>query len=443
MPATDLKAPKTQAELEEYMNEPESFMAMIGKQIAEGVEKRLDDQASRIRDEAEAGTKAALEGHAKRPVPEGIANPTNGEGMTHAWSLDDLPTSKLATRRAAKKLDGSFDVFGEFLTAINPEVQKLHGVHEHLFKVLGESSGDAGGFLVPDAYSSELFRLDLEASVVRPRARIVPMASLTQRWPAIRDTTHATNVFGGVIAQWLAEGGSVTASDPTFSQITLTAKKLTGYTTAGNELLADSAIALEALITDLFGTALPYFEDDAFINGVGGGQPDGLLNADALITVAKETGQAATTLVKRNLDKMFSRMLPSSASRAVWIAHSDTIPELLNLSQEVGTGGNAVMVMNIADAPAFVIYGRPVIFTEKCQTLGTAGDIFFVDLSYYLIGDRQALEMAASPHVRFTNDETVYRFIQRVDGRPWLDSDLTPRNGTTTISPFVHLATRS
>ena len=195
----------------------------------------------------------------------------------------------------------------------------------------------------------------------------------------------------------------------------------------------------EALLLRLFPSALAYFEDDAFINGVGGGQPVGILKADALVTVAKETGQASGTIVTENIDKMYSRMLPSSRGRAVWLAHPDTLPQIVSMTRSVGTGGSAVMMNNMAGAAPASIYGRPLILTEKCQTLGTAG----VDFGYYVIGDRQSLSMAASPHVRFQNDETVWRFTQRVDGRPWLESALTPRNGSNTLSPFVNLATRS
>ena len=193
----------------------------------------------------------------------------------------------------------------------------------------------------------------------------------------------------------------------------------------------------------LFPQALAYFEDDAFINGIGSGQPLGLLNADALVTVSKETGQAATTITAENIDKMYSRMLPASRSRAVWIAHPDTLPQIVSLSRSVGTGGAPVMMSSMAGSAPASIYGRPLILSEKCQTLGTAGDVYFADLSYYVVGDRQSLSMASSPHVRFQNDETVWRFTQRVDGRPWLESALTPRNGSNTISPFINLATRS
>jgi HK97 family phage major capsid protein len=89
------------------------------------------------------------------------------------------------------------------------------------------------------------------------------------------------------------------------------------------------------------------------------------------------------------------------------------------------------------------ILGRPVIFTEKVPALSTTGDINFVDLSYYLIGDRQAVAVAASDQFAFQNDQTAYRIIERVDGRPWLQSALTPHNNSSnTLSAFVQLATR-
>ena len=232
-------------------------------------------------------------------------------------------------------------------------------------------------------------------------------------------------------------------TQPTFGQLLLTARKLTGYTVASNELLADSAISLEALIMTLFSEALAYFEDDAFLTGTGAGQPLGVLNASALVSVAKETGQAATTIVYENLVKMFSRALPQSMGRGIWYAHPDIFPQLAQLSLSVGTGGSAVWISNIVGGPPATIFGRPVIFTEKAETLGTAGDIVFADLGFYLIGDRQSLMMASSPHVNFSTDEMVWRFVQRVDGRPWLSAALTPRNGTNTLSPFVNLATRS
>jgi hypothetical protein len=45
----------------------------------------------------------------------------------------------------------------------------------------------------------------------------------------------------------------------------------------------------------------------------------------------------------------------------------------------------------------------------------------------------------SSEHFKFQNDQTAYRIIQRVDGRPWLQSAITPKNNGATLSPFVSL----
>jgi HK97 family phage major capsid protein len=89
------------------------------------------------------------------------------------------------------------------------------------------------------------------------------------------------------------------------------------------------------------------------------------------------------------------------------------------------------------------LFGRPVFLTEKMAALGSAGDIGFFDLSYYIIGDRQTLTIDASTHVYFTYNKTAWRFVIRVDGQPWLNSPITPKNGTATLSPFAILSSTS
>jgi len=54
------------------------------------------------------------------------------------------------------------------------------------------------------------------------------------------------------------------------------------------------------------------------------------------------------------------------------------------------------------------------------------------------------MQMARSEHVKFLFDQTAFRIIERVDGRPWLNTPITPVNGGPTLSAFVELnATRT
>lgn len=299
-----------------------------------------------------------------------------------------------------------------------------------------------GGFLIPETLRSQLLAVSLEKSIVRQRAMVVPMETLRVPFPTLDSTSNASSVYGGVVCYWTEEGAGLTESQAAFGRAVLEAKKLTAYAKVPNELFTDSILSLQAFIGRAFPEAISFYEDVAFISGSGAGEPLGYLNAPAMVSVAKESGQSAATIVWENIVKAYARMLPTSLGSAVWIANIDTFPELATMALSVGTGGGPIWMNNGVQGPPMTILGRPVIFTEKVSTVGTAGDISFVDLSYYLIGDRQTVNMATSEHVDFANDKTAVRFIERVDGRPWIQNPITPKQGANTLSPFVQLATR-
>lgn len=346
------------------------------------------------------------------------------------------------------KLDDEFPHVQDFMKAIwhgSRSEDTLNAQHKirQIMNSFGSNVPADGGFLIPEYLRSELLRVALEKAIVRSRARVIPMESLTVPFPMIDQTSHASNIYGGVTAYWTEEAASLTDSSPTFGKVKLEAKKLTAYSEIPNELFADSLISLQMLISEIFPEAIAWFEDIAFITGSGVGEPLGFLNSPAMVSVTKETGQAADTIVWENLVKMYARMLPSSLGNAVWVANNDTFPELATMSLSVGTGGSAIWLQQGVSAAPMTILGRPVLFCEKMPTLGDAGDITLVDFSYYLIGDRQAIQADMSPHYRFQTDLTAMRFIERVDGRPWIQSAITPQTGSNTLSPFVRIAARA
>lgn len=326
---------------------------------------------------------------------------------------------------------------------ISPKLAKLQEVQNSYGS---EVPGD-GGFLIPETLRSDILQIALETAVVRPRATVIPMSSLRVPIPMIDDTSHASSILGGVVGYWTEEGAAITESQAAFGRVVLDAKKLTAYAEVPNELLMD-APAFEGFFSGTFPKAIGYFEDLAFLTGTGVGEPQGFINSPVAVQVAAEAGQPSKTITWGNLVNMYARMLPTSLGSCCWIASIDTFPELATMALSVGTGGGPVWIGNMAggqggmDSPPVSILGRPLYFTEKVGPLGTTGDISFVDLSYYLIGDRMEMQSAASPHFKFSTDKTAYRVIERVDGKPWLQSPLTPHNGGPTLSPVVQLASR-
>jgi HK97 family phage major capsid protein len=319
------------------------------------------------------------------------------------------------------------------------QYQKMRGI----LNAYSEMVPSDGGFLVPETLRSELLRVALESAIVRPRARVIPMDTLRVAFPMIDATSHVSHVFGGMVGYWTEEAGTLIESQAKFGKIMLEAWKLTGLAKVSNELLSDSMISFTAFIEQVWPEALAWFEDLAFMRGTGVGEPLGFLNNVATVAVAKESGQVADTILWENIINMYARMLPSSLNRAVWLASPNVFPQLATMALSVGTGGSAVWLNNGAAGPPATILGRPLIISEKMSTVGDQGDLAFVDLSYYLIGDRQAMQTMASEHAAFTTDQTVFRIIQRVTGRPWLQSAITPQNNSSTLSPFVELAERA
>jgi HK97 family phage major capsid protein len=301
-----------------------------------------------------------------------------------------------------------------------------------------------GGFLLPETLRSDLLATSLESSIVRPRATVLPMSSLRLGVPSVDETTHQGSVLGGITAFWTEESASITPSQASFAKTVLDSKKLGIFADLPNELIADESGALQAFLDRTLPTAVSFYEDSAFLAGTGVGEPLSVYGGGGTISVTRAAGGNAVDL--DDIIGMYVRMLPSSLGRAVWIASPAVLTSLLKLVMLIGTPTNQAVPPPLwfAGGPAVEgvptsILGRPLIITEKVPDAGTAGDLSFVDLSYYLIGDRQAITARTSEHYRFQQDMTSLRLISRSDGRPWLGSPITPRNGGATLSAYVKL----
>jgi HK97 family phage major capsid protein len=311
---------------------------------------------------------------------------------------------------------------------------------------MSETVPQDGGFAVPIQYGTGLMEKTYSTGEILQRVKRQPITvGNTLKIPAIDETSRADGSrMGGVSAYWVEEGGSITASAPKFRHQTLSLRKLSILVLVTEELLAD-AVALESYLMSRLPTELTFRIEDAIVNGDGAGKPLGWKSGNAVVSVAKETNQAAATFNFKNALKMWSRMWAPSRANAVWLINQDVEPELYSMSVAVGTGGAPVFVPGggASAQPYTTLMGRPVIPAEYCATLGTVGDVQLVDPTQYTLADKGGVQAASSMHVYFSTDEMAFRWVVRVDGQPDWSSALTPKNGSNTLSPFVTLATRA
>lgn len=450
---TKVAIPTAPAELEELISDRSQVEALLksgqfGELVtnyARNVMNKDADLSAQIKEETQRVLAEMLKDNGAEAVRRVNLDPTTRPAMS--GGKGQVYNSKAPGAAVDKEYEGGADFLRTIWHLANSiqDQDALRGKLDRVRKVqnsYGSTVPADGGFLIPETLRSELLQVALESSVIRPRARVIPMETLRVPIPSIDSTTNAGSVFGGIVCYWTEEGAQLVESQASFGRVVLEAKKLTGYAEMPNELVAD-ATALGAFFNQTFPQALAWYEDMAFMNGTGVGEPLGFLRATAAVEVAKESGQGADTILWENIVKAYARMLPSSLANAVWIVSPNTFPELATMALSVGTGGSAIWLNNGAAGPPMTILGRPVIVSEKVPALGDAGDINFVDLSYYLIGDRQAMQATSSPHYRFATDKTAFRIISRVDGRPWLQSAITPANNGDTLSPFVKVAARA
>ena len=304
-----------------------------------------------------------------------------------------------------------------------------------------EAAGQDGGFLVPPQFSQQIFKLSLGEDSLLPLTDNVEISGNSMAFPKDETTPWGTN---GIRAYWQGEAASAIATKPVLGLATLRLKKLMALVPTTDELL-DDANALTTYLPQKVALSIRWKANESILFGAGNGIPVGCMNAGAIVTVAKESGQATQTLVPQNLAKMIARLPPGSFTNAVWIVNNDVLPALFTLSLGnfpiyLPTG---LSVGGIQVSPYGTLLGRPVFVSQHANTFSSQGDVLLVDLSYYqTITKAGGLQTATSMHLYFDADLTAFRTTFRMDGQSKIANPIAPAKGSNSLSPYIQLGAR-
>jgi HK97 family phage major capsid protein len=330
---------------------------------------------------------------------------------------------------------------------------------------MNEAVPSEGGFLVGADVSDKIYQRTYLTGEITRRCQRQPITSTSNRLKlrvVDEDSRADGSRMGGVLAFWANEADTFISSRPKFREVELFLNKLTAIVFATDELLADGP-ALEAWIMNNMPTELAFRIEDAIFNGTGAGQPAGILNSQAFLSIAP--GGTATVVNGTDVEAMWARFwhpglknsIASIATEnltagqaagnvpaAAFFIDQTVIPQLF--SMQAGTAAGAAVILlyhppgaNPLYGPYGELLGLPVIPTEHNAVLGTVGDIVLADLSQVLLADKGGIDVASSMHVRFLQGEQAFRFTCRVDAQTTWKKPLTPKNGGATMSPFVGL----
>jgi len=294
---------------------------------------------------------------------------------------------------------------------------KSFGESHPVTKALSQGTDSAGGFLVPTQFIPDMIEL--------LRARTVVRASGPSSIPLVNGKAEIPKMIGGSSAGYIGENTNLPNTQPSFGQITATAKKLGALVPISNDLLRYNAIGAEGIVRDDLIAAIALTEDSQFLRGTGSATaPKGLLNW--ALSGNKIAANATVNLqnVKNDLGKVQLALENANVRmiRPGWIISPRTRMFLLNL---VDGNGNAAF----PEVASGQLRGYPYkVSTAVPSNLGAGTDeseIYFVDFADVVLADSMNMTLMASDvaayhdgsnvQAAFSLDQTVIRVITEHD----------------------------
>ncbi len=399
------------------------------------IEVELKALAASIRAEERNAERRSLLGTTAAAVVASVpavASP-DGPDMAATGGFRNVAEFARAVRRAS---DPAGAVVDDRLTALQQfERQRMQAAPTNYHEG-GGSSGE--GFMLPTQFRDEIWDLMLGMEDIFTTTDLEPTSARQVDYVADETTPWGSS---GVQAYWRAEGEQMLASKQATEGRSLSLHEVYAFVLATEELLED-APRLNARLSSKSAQALNWKINDAVIYGTGAGQPKGWHGSAAQVSVAKESGQAADTIVAQNVLKMFSRLLLVPGDNPYWLANRDTVPQLAAMT--IGDQPVWIPPNGLISAPGGFLLGYPVRFSEHAKTLGDKGDIQLVSpKGYYAARRTQGVQFASSMHLYFDYNMQAFRWTFRFAGQPHLSAPISPANGASTKSHFVTLDERA
>lgn len=326
---------------------------------------------------------------------------------------------------------------GEFALAVRNASRPMGGVIDRRLLAaptnFHQESGSAEGAMVPPAMSQAVWALVFDDPLL-DLLTIEPTSSNSVDLLADETTPWGAS---GVTANWRSEGVQLNPSKLATQNRQVRLHELYAFVLATEELLEDAPRLTDRLNVKA-PAAIRWKLVESFIFGTGAGQPLGWAHANYAGKIAV-TRAVASQVAPVDVAKMFSRLLVNDGpDRSFWTANRDTLPELITRF----TVGNMPVWMppnGMAAAPNGSLLGRPLFFSEHCQTLGTQGDVQLVNPDGYYATQRGPARQDSSIHLYFDYAIQAFRWMFRFGGEPLLSAAVTAAKGSNTKGHFVVL----
>lgn len=293
-----------------------------------------------------------------------------------------------------------------------------------IIKAQAEGVNSAGGYLVPEEFSSEIIVLRNEYGLARRELRSYPMG---------RDTMTVPKFLSGLTAYPVGEGIAITASQAAWTQVRLTAKKWGVLVLFSSELDEDAAVAIGDLLAGEIAYAFALSEDGCLFSGDGTSTYAGMtglrtiFNAGIAGVLAGSVDAASGHDTMAEMDAtdiarcmgalpqyVFERGTPKFyMSQTMW---ANVFERLIGASG--GVTKDQASGRTIRQYNGYDVVITPAMLAPAAATTDTS-DVtmwLFGDLAMAAaMGDRRGMNIARSTEYKFAEDQIALKGTERFD----------------------------
>jgi len=307
-------------------------------------------------------------------------------------------------------------------------------------KAHSEGTNSAGGYTVFDQVSNDIIDLRETYGVFRKNAKTVPMTS---------DHMKINRRTGGLTGYWVAEAGSLTESQKSWDQITLTPKKRGILALWSSELNEDSVVNLADDLATEAAYEFSVIEDQCGFIGDGTSTYAGMrgvawkfetenTSLAGLVTAASNHDTTAELDVSDFTSLMaklpeYARMSPGTAFFCSSATYAASMAKVM-----YGQGG--VTIRETSSGTPYTFMGYPVVISQVLNsTLGTDASkvkVLFGNLRLAAtMGTRREIEVKVSDEYGYATDQIALRATTR------FDINVHDVGNNSTAGPIVALRT--
>ena len=272
---------------------------------------------------------------------------------------------------------------------------------------LTKGTSTAGGDTVPTSFYGQVWEHLIESSAILQAGATVLNTAAGENLEIPVTTAHSSGAL-------IAEGGSLTESDPAFVKRTLGAYKYGLSIQASSELVADAGFDLLGYLARQAGRAVGNAMGVHMITGSGSSQPSGIVTGASTGVTGSASVSGAFT-ADNLIDLYFSVIAPyRNSSSCAWIMKDATLGNVRKLKD---SQNQYLWQPSLIVGQPDTLLGKPVFTDPNVAAVAlSAKSVIFGDISAYYARIAGGIRFERSDDFAFGTDLVTFRAIVRGDG---------------------------